>query len=490
MIGPERPVVAGEDAFRFRHLLIRDAAYDSLPKAARADLHLRFAAWMSRQGADLVELDEIVGYHLEQALHYQAELGLARDEAVTAAAVRHLSAAGGRANDRGDPEAAASLLARAVAMLPPGQIDLAAETNLIDALLWGGATDAALRSAESLASRARATGAKVGELCGQIMAGHVRLFVAPGGIADPLEALIRRALPVFQAADERVALHVAYFTLAWVKQLRGGSARGSRRWSERSRIAPSGPAISGRGAAAHAWMAPCPSWTCSPGWTSPSSIRCTTPGSTRTGHTRWRCSAASTRPVPSSPRRGPRWQSAGADSRWRSSPASTRPRSNSWRAIPLRPQTSPPRGAASWRAWVSATSKPRCSLAWPASCASSTASTMPTSWWSASGGWARATTARQGAGWRQAKAVLLARRGHHAEAEEHVRAAVAIAETTDLLNNRADAYADLAEVLALGGKADEATEALEQALERYERKENLVMARRTRDRLAAVAAHT
>ena len=81
-----------------------------------------------------------------------------------------------------------------------------------------------------------------------------------------------------------------------------------------------------------------------------------------------------------------------------------------------------------------------------------------------------------GCRWRQAKAVLLARRGHHAEAEEHVRAAVAIAETTDLLNNRADAYADLAEVLALGGKADEATEALEQALERYERKENLVMA--------------
>ena len=54
----------------------------------------------------------------------------------------------------------------------------------------------------------------------------------------------------------------------------------------------------------------------------------------------------------------------------------------------------------------------------------------------------------------------------------------------------ADAYADLAEVLPLGGKADEATEALEQALERYERKERLVMARRTRDRLAAEAAHT
>ena len=38
----------GEDAFRFRHLLIRDAAYDALPKATRADLHERFAAWLER----------------------------------------------------------------------------------------------------------------------------------------------------------------------------------------------------------------------------------------------------------------------------------------------------------------------------------------------------------------------------------------------------------------------------------------------------------
>ena len=38
----------GDDAFRFRHLLIRDAAYDALPKAARAELHERFADWLER----------------------------------------------------------------------------------------------------------------------------------------------------------------------------------------------------------------------------------------------------------------------------------------------------------------------------------------------------------------------------------------------------------------------------------------------------------
>ena len=49
LIRPERPQFPGEDGFRFRHLLIRDAAYDALPKAVRADLHRRFADWLEEQ---------------------------------------------------------------------------------------------------------------------------------------------------------------------------------------------------------------------------------------------------------------------------------------------------------------------------------------------------------------------------------------------------------------------------------------------------------
>ena len=89
---------------------------------------------------------------------------------------------------------------------------------------------------------------------------------------------------------------------------------------------------------------------------------------------------------------------------------------------------------------------------------------------------------------RQVRAKVLARRGEHAEAERLAREAVAIGEGTDALNWQGDANADLAEVLLLGGKAGEAAAALEQALDRYERKGNLVMARRTRDRLAAAVA--
>ena len=82
--------------------------------------------------------------------------------------------------------------------------------------------------------------------------------------------------------------------------------------------------------------------------------------------------------------------------------------------------------------------------------------------------------------WRQVKAKVLARRSEHADAEQLAREAVALAEQTDMLDLTGNAHADLAEVLLLGGKPDEAAAALEQALERYERKGNLVMAQRAR----------
>ena len=50
LIRSDRPQFAGEDGFRFRHLLIRDTAYDALPKTTRAELHQRFAAWLEQHG--------------------------------------------------------------------------------------------------------------------------------------------------------------------------------------------------------------------------------------------------------------------------------------------------------------------------------------------------------------------------------------------------------------------------------------------------------
>ena len=96
LIRPDRPAVPGDDAFRFRHLLLRNAAYDGLAKSARANLHVRVARWLAEAAPDLVELDEIVGYHLEQAVRYRAELG-PLDEAtndIAAAASEHFRSGG------------------------------------------------------------------------------------------------------------------------------------------------------------------------------------------------------------------------------------------------------------------------------------------------------------------------------------------------------------------------------------------------------------
>ncbi|HEY3034819.1 MAG TPA: AAA family ATPase, partial [Streptosporangiaceae bacterium] len=115
LVRPDRPVLPGEDAFRFRHLLIRDAAYQALAKTDRAQLHERFARWLEEYGAGLVQLDEIAGYHLEQAFGYRCELGPADEKArqLAADAATHLDTAGRRALDRGDTGAAVSLLERA-----------------------------------------------------------------------------------------------------------------------------------------------------------------------------------------------------------------------------------------------------------------------------------------------------------------------------------------------------------------------------------------
>jgi tetratricopeptide (TPR) repeat protein len=90
--------------------------------------------------------------------------------------------------------------------------------------------------------------------------------------------------------------------------------------------------------------------------------------------------------------------------------------------------------------------------------------------------------------WRQALARVLARRGEHDEAERLAREAVEIGESTEDLSSKAEVRADLGEVLALAGRPQEAAETFEQALVRFEAKENLVMAGRMRERLAAVRA--
>jgi DNA-binding SARP family transcriptional activator/predicted ATPase len=111
---------SGEE-YSFRHILIQEAAYRSIPKSLRADLHHRYADWLeSPASGPFPARSEILGYHLEQSVRYRTELWPATPEssALSGRAAGHLEAAGYAAHDRGDDLAAVNLLDRAAALLP------------------------------------------------------------------------------------------------------------------------------------------------------------------------------------------------------------------------------------------------------------------------------------------------------------------------------------------------------------------------------------
>ncbi|MEV6305753.1 BTAD domain-containing putative transcriptional regulator [Actinoplanes sp. NPDC051861] len=110
----DRPASSRDDAFQFAHALIRDVAYRALPGAARAGLHERLAGWLSeRPGA----ADEPIGHHLERAARLRTSLGLPGGPVLASRASARLDAAARTALLRGDVPAAARLLERAVDLL-------------------------------------------------------------------------------------------------------------------------------------------------------------------------------------------------------------------------------------------------------------------------------------------------------------------------------------------------------------------------------------
>ena len=139
LIRPDRPQLVGEDGFRFRHILIRDAAYDALPKATRADLHQRFATWLEehgdrarRAGRD-PRLPPRAGLPLPRRARHARRRRSGRGGAATADRRRPPRAPSARTT--APPSACSSAPPRSWL---PAELDLVLESELIDALFWAG----------------------------------------------------------------------------------------------------------------------------------------------------------------------------------------------------------------------------------------------------------------------------------------------------------------------------------------------------------------
>ena len=150
---------ADGESLRFRHGLLREAAYASLAKSARARLHERHAAWLDGLGSDLPEADARIGFHLETACRYEQEIGGGAPAELVSRAGRRLEAAARVARGRGDLLGEIGFLDRAVALLGTEQEQgVALLPALVSALSEAGSSD----RAEELADRAVSTSASLG----------------------------------------------------------------------------------------------------------------------------------------------------------------------------------------------------------------------------------------------------------------------------------------------------------------------------------------
>ena len=122
LVRPEQPLLPDDDAYRFRHLLIRDTAYEALPKATRAELHERFADWLAvtRQRIwSSSTRSSATTSSRPTATARSSGRSTTRAAALAEQARNRLLAGGDHALDRGDVPAVVRLLSRALALLPP-----------------------------------------------------------------------------------------------------------------------------------------------------------------------------------------------------------------------------------------------------------------------------------------------------------------------------------------------------------------------------------
>jgi class 3 adenylate cyclase/tetratricopeptide (TPR) repeat protein len=477
LIRPDRPRLPHDDAFRFRHLLIRDAAYEGLSKAARASLHERFANSLEKRARELVELDELVGYHLEQAALGEP------DDTLAGLAGDRLALAGRRARQRGDERAAASLLSRALELTRPIRFDVHLEIDLADALLL---TDPqrAVGIADAAAERAHELGDEAAEALARVVAAGSRAETDPAASLEEVDALCRAALPVLEQAGDHLGLAYVWYALGF--RVANALCRfeehayASEQALHHARLAgrPRNDLFHLDGALA---FGPRPA---------DEALDALDVALADTHH-----------PHPLLARAYLLAMLGRFDEAWAVASEQVE------RLHALRGT-----GHEAWLAWIARLEgdEERAADYFRAFCDSLEAQgqVAPLSAFAPELGRSLCALGRYDeaeqfaqrgreltndqdlysqAVWRLALALVRSSGGHHAEAERLAREAVAVLEPTDSLIEQGNALVDLATVLACAGRTDEATAALEEALDRYERKKNLVMAERVREKLARPA---
>jgi tetratricopeptide (TPR) repeat protein len=205
----------GDDAYRFHHVLLRDAAYATLTKELRAELHEKVASWLDRDGPGD---DALVGYHLEQAALLQRAVGRNGDE-LAATAGERLAAAGVRASAVNDGRAALGLLGRAVRLLPAGPRRAEVQYEWAHVLHNVGSDDQAVAALHEAVDEAVASTARSIEVRARLEL--ARLDQVHGKLRpDRLLPLASEAIAALEAEGDHRGLGRAWLTVATVHSFR------------------------------------------------------------------------------------------------------------------------------------------------------------------------------------------------------------------------------------------------------------------------------
>jgi len=237
------PGIGGDDAYRFRHLLIRDAAYGSLPKAERASLHEAFADWLERMVGDrLGEYEEIIAHHLEQAYGYRKELGDGDPavEELGERAGRRLAAAARRALMRGDQPGSLVLHRRALALPLAAEERASLGVRLARILVDSGEWDEAGRVLDEVDRHVALTDEARWRMHVVVGRGFIALEQDQAPNYEAIEAGAREAMEAFEPMDDALGMARALDLLAFCSYFRldletaGPAWRSAAEWAARA----------------------------------------------------------------------------------------------------------------------------------------------------------------------------------------------------------------------------------------------------------------
>jgi len=229
-----------EPAYRFKHILIRDVAYATLPKARRAELHRRVVDWLRAWAGDrLEEFVEIEAYHLEQSALLIRELEGRAEDSLIAAAVDALERSARKASARDDLLAMIGFTERALALEPPSaELRLELEMLLVDGLVASGEIRRAREVGERVAETAKQMGRH--DLRGRAlhaMAFDVWLGMGHSeGRAAGMD-LLNGAREELERAGDQEHLADVLFDLAWDGWWLGDVARAQKGFEEAVKMA-------------------------------------------------------------------------------------------------------------------------------------------------------------------------------------------------------------------------------------------------------------